>query len=65
MSNPDDNRPTESIPVLSTDPEKKEDDKPKTNGDAKGKGKDEKEEPEMVRRFRSCRCIVSDSSTIP
>lgn len=48
MSNPSDNRASESIPVLSTDPEKKDDEKPKANGDAKGKGKgDEKEEPEM------------------
>lgn len=49
MSNPNDNRATDSIPVLSADPEKKDDEKPKANGDAKGKGKgDEKEEPEMV-----------------
>ena len=48
MSDPNANRPTESIPVLSTDPEKKDDDKPKANGEGKGKGKDEKEEPEMV-----------------
>lgn len=35
------------ILVPSTDPEKKEDGK-KANGDLKGKGKDEKEGPEIV-----------------
>ncbi|RXK34811.1 26S proteasome regulatory subunit N1 [Tremella mesenterica] len=45
MSNEQD-RPTFEIPVSSTDPQK-EDEKPKTNGDVKGKGKDESDEPEM------------------
>jgi hypothetical protein len=52
MSDPngEDKRLTSEIAVLSTDPEKKEDEKPKRNGDGegKGKGKDVKDEPEMV-----------------
>lgn len=42
-----DNRQAADIPVLSKDPEKKDDDKPKANG-ANGKLKDEKDEPEIV-----------------
>lgn len=41
-----DNRPTVDIAVPSTDPEKKDEDKPKANGN--GKLKDEKDEPEIV-----------------
>jgi hypothetical protein len=47
----DGNELTVEIPVLSKDPEKKEDGKTEQNGngDTKGKGKeDAKEEPEMV-----------------
>lgn len=41
---------TSEIAVLSQDPEQKNGDKPKPNGDIKGKGKDEtKDEPEIVR----------------
>ena len=39
----------EEIAVLSKDPENKDGDKPKPNGDIKGKGKEESDEPEIVR----------------
>ena len=41
-----DNRQAADIQVLSKDPEKKDDDKPKANGN--GKLKEEKAEPEIV-----------------
>ena len=43
----EDNRQASEILVPSTDPEKKDDDKPKANGELK-KGKDEKEQPDIV-----------------
>ena len=43
-----DNRQASTIPVLAKDPEKPDEDKPKANGDVKGKGKDESDEPEIV-----------------
>ncbi|WRT64812.1 uncharacterized protein IL334_001748 [Kwoniella shivajii] len=46
MSEPE--RPTFDIAVPSTDPEKKDEDKPKANGDLKGKGKDESEKDEFT-----------------
>ena len=42
-----DNRQAADIPVLSKDPEKKEDEKSKATGN--GKLKEEKDEPEIVR----------------
>lgn len=40
-----------TIAVLSTDPEKKEE--KQTNGDAKGKGKEESDVPDIVRYSRA------------
>ncbi|WWC67906.1 uncharacterized protein I206_101824 [Kwoniella pini CBS 10737] len=43
----DSDRPTFDIAVPSKDPEKKDEDKPKSNGDLKGKGKDESKEEDI------------------
>jgi hypothetical protein len=44
----EENRPAFDIAVPSKDPEKKDEDKPKSNGHWGGKLKDEKDEPEIV-----------------
>lgn len=48
MEGGDKNGQAFEIAVPSEDPEKKDEDKPKANGDVKGKGKEEKEEQEIV-----------------
>jgi hypothetical protein len=49
-----DNRGVFDIPVLSKDPENKEDDKPKHTGEDDKATKDEKDTSEMVRSSDSC-----------
>jgi len=62
MAAGNDNDPQAStIPVLSTDPEKKEE--KKANGDAKGKGKEESDVPDIVRQPSSSYASLRNSGS--